>query len=181
MVKADEVPTPEQVQLQRRKLHETAKLNTMLKAEEAKNAAILSQLSGLIGAEPKKEGGDEQAPFAILNAASQTVQGHNLTQDTQEALGQIPALQELLAKLKDAMQTIPNTRNARYEDEDSSEARRRRYLEKQSRRALERKGIDPESSAAASLAGGRRMGRDELEGIEGVAQALGGAESKQKQ
>ncbi|KAF2161031.1 hypothetical protein M409DRAFT_59551 [Zasmidium cellare ATCC 36951] len=177
MVKADEVPTPEQIQLQRRKLHETAKLNTMLKAEEAKHAAMLSQLSGLIGAEPKKEGEDGQAPFALLQAGK----GQNLTQDTQEALNQIPALQQLLAKLKDALHTIPNPRNARYEDEDSADARRRRYLEKQTQRALERKGIDPESSAGAALAVGRRMGRDEIEGIESVAQALGGAESKPKQ
>ncbi|KAK4504705.1 hypothetical protein PRZ48_002667 [Zasmidium cellare] len=177
MVNAEEVPTPEQIQLQRRKLHETAKLNTMLKAEEAKNVAILSQLSGLIGAEPKKEGEEAQAPFAFLQAGK----GQHLTQDTQDALNQIPALQDLLAKLKDAMQTIPNPRVARYDDEDSAEARRRRYLEKQTQRALERKGIDPESSAGAALAGGRRMGREEIEGIESVAQALGGAESKPKQ
>lgn len=46
---AADAPTPEQVQLQRRKLHETTKLNTMLKAEEAKNQAVLSRLHSLLG------------------------------------------------------------------------------------------------------------------------------------
>lgn len=178
--KPGDVPTPEEVQAQRRKLQETVKLNTMLKAEEAKNAAILKQLSGLIekGGE-EAEGESTEAPFAFLKSTSKEGNG-KLTQDTKEALERIPALRQLLAQLKDAMQAFPNTKHGRFEDEDSAEARRRRYLEHQSRRALERKGIDPESSAGASLAAGRKMGRDELEGIESVVQALGGA-SKPKE
>lgn len=175
---AENVPSPEQVQLQRRRLNETAKLNTMLKAEEAKNAAVLSQLSALIGAETNGDGAESTAPFAFLNASANSTQSQQLTQDTQYAINQIPALQRLLAQLKDAMQTIPNARNLRHDDEESIEGRRRRYLHHQSLRALERKGIDVESSAGASLAAGRRMGKDELEGIEKVAQALGGAEAR---
>jgi kinetochore protein Mis12/MTW1 len=175
---AEHVPTPEQVQLQRKKLNETAKLNTMLKAEEAKNAAILSQLTSLIGAEANHQEGDETAsPFAFLHSSAQTANAKQLTQDAQYAVNQIPALRRLLAQLKDAMQTIPSTRQMRTDDEDSIEGRRRRYLHNQSRRALERKGIDAEASAGASMAGGRKMGRDEVEGIEAVAQALAGAET----
>lgn len=176
---AEKVPSPEQVQEQRRRLNETAKLNTMLKAEEARNAAVLSQLSALIGAETNKGEGDSASPFAFLNANAKTAQSQQLTQDTQYAINQIPALQRLLAQLKDAMRTIPTTtRNVKLDEEETMEGRRRRYLNHQSRRALERKGIDVESEAGASLAAGRRMGRDELEGIEMVAQALGGAETK---
>lgn len=175
---AESVPSPEQVQLQRRKLNETAKLNTMLKAEEAKNAAVLSQLSALIGAETKAEGAEGASPFAFLNASANTAQSQQLTQDTQYAISQIPALQRLLAQLKDAMQTIPSTKNLRLDEEETMEGRRRRYLNHQSRRALERKGLDAEGSAGGSIAAGRRMGKDELEGIEKVAQALGGAETR---
>ncbi|KXT18549.1 hypothetical protein AC579_2273 [Pseudocercospora musae] len=179
VVNSEEVPTPEAVEMQRRKLHETAKLTTLLKAEEAKNAAVLQQLSALIGAEPEKEGAESSAPLGFLNAAQNAAQTQHLTQDTQYALSQLPALQQLLEKLKDAMQSLPAAaRQSKYEDEDGPEARRRRYLESQSRRALERTGIDPDSAAGASLAAGRKMGRDELEGIEAVAQALGGAEKK---
>ncbi|KXT04566.1 hypothetical protein AC578_8706 [Pseudocercospora eumusae] len=178
VVNSEEVPTPEAVQLQRRKLHETAKLNTLLKAEEAKNAAVLQQLSALIGAEPDKEDAESSAPLGFLNAAQKGAQTQHLTQDTQYALSQLPALRQLLEKLKDAMQSLPASRQSKYADEDGPEARRRRYLESQSRRALERTGIDPDSSGGASLAAGRKMGRDELEGIESVAQVLGGAEKK---
>ncbi|KAI5357887.1 Putative centromere protein Mis12 [Septoria linicola] len=178
VVTTEDVPSPEAVELQRKKLHETAKLNIMLKAEEAKNAVILQQLTALIGAEPRTEGAPDGAPFAFLNAAAG--QSKHLEQDTQNALSQIPAMQQLLAQLKDAMQNIPTTKHGRYDDEDSAEGRRRRYLENQSRRALERKGIDLDSSANASLTAGRRMGRDELAGIESVVQALGGAEASKK-
>jgi kinetochore protein Mis12/MTW1 len=179
VVTAEDVPSPEAVELQRTKLHETAKLNIVLKAKEAKNAVILQQLSALIGAEPKQDGDSSHAPFAFLHAAPG--QSKHLEQDTQNALGQIPAVQQLLTQLKEAMQTIiPTAKNARYNDEDSAEGRRRRYLENQSRRALERKGIDLDSSAGTSLAAGRKMGRDEIEGIESVVQALGGAEASKK-
>lgn len=179
LVNTEDVPTPEAVQMQRRKLHETAKLNTMLKAEEAKNAAILQQLSALIGAEPQQEGAESSAPLGFLNATQKNTHTQPLTQDTQYLLTHIPALQRLLEQLKEAMRSVPNTRQAKYDDEDSADIRRRRYLEHQSRRALERTGIDPDSSAGASLAAGRKMGRDELEGIESVAQALTGAEKKE--
>jgi kinetochore protein Mis12/MTW1 len=175
---AENVPSPEEVQLLRRKLNETAKLNTMLKAEEAKNAAILAQLTSLSGAEPTQQEGDETgSPFAFLNSSAQTANSQQLTQDAQYAVNQIPALRRLLAQLKDAMQTIPSTRQIRLDDEDSIEGRRRRYLQTQSRRALERKGIDAEASAGASIATGRKMGRDEMEGIEAVAHAVGGADT----
>ncbi|KAF2216133.1 hypothetical protein CERZMDRAFT_33192 [Cercospora zeae-maydis SCOH1-5] len=174
---AEDAPSPEAVELQRKKLHETAKLNMMLKSEEAKNAAILQQLSALIGADSKEEGQTSSAPLAFLNATSG--ESKHLEQDTQAALAQIPALQKLLAELKDAMQTLQTAKKMKY-DEDSAEGRRRRYLESQSRRALERKGIDLESSGTASLAAGRKMGRDEVAGIESVVQALGGAEASKK-
>ncbi|EME47428.1 hypothetical protein DOTSEDRAFT_21210 [Dothistroma septosporum NZE10] len=182
VVSAEEVPallTPEQVQLQRRKLHEAAKLNIMLKAEEAKNAATLSQLSRLIGAEPKQEGqdGKSEAPFAFLKSSAVTAQAQNLAQDTLGTLKQIPMLQQLLEKLKDAMQNIPNPRQSRFDHSDSREGRRRQYLNAQTRRALERNGVDPESGVGSSLNAGRRMSREELEGIESVAHALGGPQS----
>ncbi|KAM3422562.1 hypothetical protein BST61_g57 [Cercospora zeina] len=175
---AEDAPGPEALELQRKKLHETVKLNMMLKSEEAKNAAILQQLSALIGADVKQEGQTSSAPLAFLNATSGESQ--HLEQDTQAALSQIPALQKLLADLKEAMQTMQTARKVKHDDEDSAEGRRRRYLESQSRRALERKGIDLESSGTESLAAGRRMGRDELVGIESVVQALGGAEAPKK-
>lgn len=173
---AENAPLPEDIALQRRKLNETAKLNAMLKAEEAKNAAILSQLSALISQEPK-DSDNPATSLAFLNASAAAANTTELTQATQYSLNQLPALQQLLEKLKDAVQTLPNVRHSRYDDEDTAEGRRRKYLETQSRRALERRGIDTDTSASAGLTTGRKFARDELQGIEAVAKAIGSADA----
>lgn len=176
---ADGAPKPEEVQLQRRKLHETAKLNTMLKAEEAKNTAILSQLSALIGAEPK-QGEAASAPFAFLKPSMNDPHEQSLAESTKSVLDEVPALQQLLGQLRDAMQTIPSAPQARYDDGDSAESKRRHYLYTQGRRALERRGIDPAAPANASITGGRTFARDELEGIETIARSIGEAGAGQR-
>lgn len=162
------------VQMRRRKLQETAKLNAMLKAEEARNAAVLTQLRGLVG------GAEGQAsPFAFLASSSHTSTSSNtqpLNQNTQYALSQLPALRQLLQQLKDSLQTVPNARTAR-EDPNGADAKRRRYIESQSRRALGRRGVEAENGEALAASSGRRIGRDEVEGMEAVVQALGGAHS----
>lgn len=159
----------EDVQLRRKKLQETAKLNAMLKAEEARNAAVLTQLHGLVGG--------AESPFAFLTQSQQTSTSANaqpLNQNTQYALSQLPALRQLLQQLKDSLQTLPNARHAK-DDENSTDARRRRYIESQSRRALGRRGIEPENGDALAASSGRKVARDEVEGMEAVVQALGGA------
>ena len=175
--KADDAPTPEQVQMQRRKLQETAKLNAMLKAEEARNSRILAQLQTLVGANATSEEG-KTSPFAFLAPSTQANKNSAsspLNQNVQYALTQVPALRQLLTKLKESLQTLPNARHSA-EDDSSVEAKRRQYVEIQSRRALERKGIDLEDASVAAASTGRRIGRDEVAGIEAVVHALGGAE-----
>ncbi|KAK5163511.1 uncharacterized protein LTR77_010693 [Saxophila tyrrhenica] len=170
--RAEDAPTPEQVQLQRRKLHETTKLNTMLKAEEARNAAVLEQLRSLMGTDSTPD--LSNSPFAFLTSSQQAGSGQTQNQNVQYAISQLPALRQHLALLKDSLQTLPNARG-KEEDEDSVEAKRRRYIDSQSRKALQRRGVEPDN---ASVAGGtgRRVGREEVEGIEAVVQAFGGAE-----
>ena len=68
IVDMEHATTPKQIQQQRLKLHETTKLNTMLKAEVAKNTAILSQLTSLIGANIPGESTEVAAPLAFLKA-----------------------------------------------------------------------------------------------------------------
>ena len=97
----------------------------------------------------------------------------HLNQNVQYAISQLPALRALLSNLKESLQTVPNVRYAP-EDKDSITARRRQYVESQSRRAMQRKGVDPEHAATVAAASGRKIGRDEVEGIEAVVQALGG-------
>ena len=176
--RAEDTPTPEQVQMQRRKLHETAKLNAMLKAEEARNTAVLEQLRSLVGA-GSNSNDPSAAPFAFLASSSHISKksgGQPFNQNVQYALSQLPALRQHLAQLKESLQTLPNARHVE-QDVDSIEAKRRRYIEFQSRRTLERKGIEPENPASIAAGVGRRIGRDEVEGMEAVVQALGGADA----
>lgn len=173
-------PTPEEVQLQRRKLHETTKLKAMLKAEETQNAAVLEQLRSLMGSDSKPDLSD--SPFAFLHPSQQAVKaspGQPINQDVQYALSQLPVLRQYIAQLKESLQTLPSARQ-REEDEDSSEAKRRRYLHSQSRRAVERRGIEPDGVASMMAGSGRKIGREEVEGMEAVVQALGGAEGMRR-
>ncbi len=168
-------PTPEQVQLQRRKLNETTKLNTMLKAEEARNAVVLEQLRSLTGT--NEINGNADSPLAFLASWSHTAKtssGQPLNQNVQYALSQLPALRQHLDQLKQSLQPPLNARRGR-EDEDSIENKRRNYIDYHSRRALDRKGIEPENAASVAAGLGRRVGREEVEGMEAVVQALGGA------
>ena len=170
-------PTPEQVQLQRRKLNETTKLNTMLKAEEARNAAVLEQLRSLTGT--NNANGDAESPLAFLTSSAHAAKnspGQPLNQTVQYALSQLPALRQHLEQLKQSLQTPLNARRGR-EDEDSFESKRRNYIDYHSRRALDRKGIEPEKAASVAAGLGRRVGREEVEGMEAVVQALGGADA----
>ena len=175
--RAEDAPTPEQVQLQRRKLHETAKLNAMLKAEEARNFVVLEKLRSLTGGGAETENSDA-SPFSFLTSSPHTsanAASQPLNQNVQYALSQLPALRQNLAQLKESLQTIPNARHVT-ENEDSVAAKRRLYIDSQSRRALERRGIEPENPESVAAGVGGRIGRDEVEGMEAVVQALGGAD-----
>lgn len=177
------VPTPEEVQMQRRKFHETRKLNAMLKTEEVRNAAVLEQLRSLMRADGKTPD-MQDSPFAFL--ASQggqslgrtTSASQPLSQNVQYAVSQLPALRQHLAQLKEALHILPSARarigDVDEDDEVSEETKRQRYIEGQSRRALERRGMDSVVGGAEDLKLGRRVGREEVEGMEAVVSGLGG-------
>ncbi|KAK0253974.1 hypothetical protein LTS09_010991 [Friedmanniomyces endolithicus] len=189
----EDLPTPEEVQSHWRKLVESRKLNAMLKAEEARNAAVLEQLDGLLGAPEEDVSTARQAdpsPFAFLAASpniSATASATNtqpLTQNVLYALAQLPALRDLVSQLRGSLQTLPNARIAPTHEADSAEAKRRQYLDTQSRRAVQRRGIASSDNSARQTAApaasvGRRIGRDEVEGLEAVVQALGGTSARE--
>lgn len=151
--------TPEDVQLQRRKRHETAKLNLMLKEEHARNAAVIEQLQSVLGAD---------SSLGFLTAAS----SQQASYDMGHVLAQLPMIQQSLADLKAAL-AQPASRGR--VDEDSSVVKRRRYLEQQSLKALELRGLTAQKSDQPQ-ASKRQVNKDEVEGLEAVVQALGGAD-----
>lgn len=174
--------TPEELLQQRRKVQETAKLNAMLKAEEARNQAVIAQLHALTGQQPKtaRQGSEptdqDTSPFSFLTSSPHTsTSAQPLSQNLQYAIAQLPALRELLAQLKASLLSLPAARQTRL-DENSLEAKRRGYINTQSRRALNKRGVDASGLGGEAVAGaGRRVAADEVQGLESVVQALGGA------
>ena len=175
--------TPEELLQQRRKVQETAKLNAMLKAEEARNQAVIAQLRTLTGqpsATSQQTSQSSEAapsPFSFLTTSPHTSNtAQPLSQNLQYAIAQLPALRELLAQLKASLSSLPAARQVR-QDENSVEAKRRGYINAQSRRALEKRGVDVSGQSGAAVAGaGRRVAAEEVQGLESVVQALGGAD-----
>lgn len=171
--------TPEELLQQRRKVQETAKLNAMLKAEEARNQAVIAQLRNLTGqhsdnSKPASDGAT--APFSFLTSSPHTsATAQPLSQNLQYAIAQLPALRELLAQLKTSLSSLPAARQTRL-DESSLEAKRRGYITTQSRCALDKRGVDASGRGGEAVAGaGRRVAAEEVQGLESVVQALGGA------
>jgi kinetochore protein Mis12/MTW1 len=176
--------TPEELLQQRRKVQETAKLNAMLKAEEARNQAVIAQLQSLVGGQPSQTpqqapGAGAPSPFSFLTTSPHTsTETQPLSQNLQYAIAQLPALRELLAQLKTSLSSLPAARQVRL-DENSVEAKRRGYINAQSRRAMEKRGVDV--GGHSSEAGrGRRVAAEEVQGLESVVQAMGGADKMEE-
>jgi kinetochore protein Mis12/MTW1 len=173
--------TPEELLQQRRKVQETAKLNAMLKAEEARNQAVIAQLQSLVGGQPsttsQAPGADAgtPSPFSFLTTSPHTsTTTQPLSQNLQYAIAQLPALRELLAQLKTSLSSLPAARQVRL-DENSMEAKRRGYINAQSRRAMEKRGVDV-GGQSSEVGRGRRVAAEEVQGLESVVQAMGGAD-----
>jgi kinetochore protein Mis12/MTW1 len=174
--------TPEELLQQRRKVQETAKLNAMLKAEEARNQAVIAQLQSLVGGQPsttsQAPGADAAAnpsPFSFLTTSPHTsTTTQPLSQNLQYAIAQLPALRVLLAQLKTSLSSLPAARQVRL-DENSMEAKRRGYINAQSRRAMEKRGVDV-GGQGSEVGRGRRVAAEEVQGLESVVQAMGGAD-----
>ncbi|KAK5013661.1 Mis12 protein-domain-containing protein [Cryomyces antarcticus] len=186
--KADD-PTLESIQLLRRKLQETEKLQVTLQAEAARNEALIQQLQFLLSGSPSTAFKTEpssspthdsmsarpSAPFAFLTSTpaakplgvSTTTARNPLTQNTTFALAQLPALRNLLASLRPKLTALPD---APVGDEETVAGERRAYIESQTRRHLERRGVDLD--AEDSVGQGRRIGPEEVRAIEAIVGAL---------
>ena len=156
----------------------------MLKAEEARNQAVIAQLQSLVGGQPSQSSQQDAAaavaaaspsPFSFLTTSPHTsTTTQPLSQNLQYAIAQLPALRELLAQLKTSLSSLPAARQVRL-DENSAEAKRRGYINAQSRRAMEKRGVDV-GGHHLEAGRGRRVAAEEVQGLEKVVQAMGGAD-----
>ncbi|KAB2577588.1 putative mis12 domain protein [Lasiodiplodia theobromae] len=196
------LPTPESVQALRRKVQETNKLHTALLAEKARNEALLTQLRGLLGgntgmktepASSPQHTSDGPAPTAAQNpslaflASAPAAQNlgislptdgtaalprhEPLRQNTAFALSQLPALRQILQNLRPKIAALGTAGGAGPESEFAKQ--RSEYVEKRTKRIMERKGMDVGSGEGSSEGLGRRMLPEEVKGMEAVAGLVG--------
>ncbi|KAK8152980.1 putative MIND kinetochore complex component Mtw1 [Phyllosticta citrichinensis] len=196
-------PTPESVQALRQKLSETSKLQTALLVEKARNEALLTQLRSLLGAPTTKReptaspratdnGGSNReeiegqaaaslgflstGPAAQALGVSSTLateagtaarNNEPLKTNTAFTLSQLPALRSLLESLRPKVAALGPSAGSELSQE------RRDYIEKQTRRLLERRGVDVKNGDGSVEGMGRRIAPEEVRGMEEVASMVG--------
>jgi len=159
----------------------------MLHAEQRRNAALIAQLKSLLHNStsiPTSEVLQEQATSAPLAFLTNTSQ--QLTPQTRALLPHLPTLRNLLQTLQ-ARLAIASTTPSQIPFSASDPAmaavaqhtdERRSYIEEQTRKRLERQGVDVENGSGGGSAStldnaNEKIGADEVRGVEGVVKALG--------
>ncbi|KAI4682745.1 uncharacterized protein J4E84_007209 [Alternaria hordeiaustralica] len=153
-----------------------------------------------------KDIGIQSLPHTHTNAVKNTEKnGHGdtkptpLTTHTTFTTTQLPYLRQLLASLKPhlANTALPSntssppsysTSNAQQQQpqsKDKEELTRERkiYVESQSKRVLERRGVDTKDGVEGVWEGGSRVGSEEVRGLEGLVEAMdrGGRDNRRGQ
>lgn len=179
---------------------ETEKLQALLRAETAKNEAMLSQLRPLVSQTEaqstlqnpfKQEEQDDKSALAtqtqpsfsfltstpsaaalgIVNpASSSSSRTTSLAQNARFTYSQLCALKEVLQNLRPHLATLPQAGVMQVPKEEEE---RHNYLDTQARRAMERSGVQAQAGLGAQEDMGRRAGRDEIRAIESIVGALG--------
>ncbi|KAM0275893.1 hypothetical protein ACHAQH_007280 [Verticillium albo-atrum] len=195
----DGAPTFESVNAVRRSLQGSQRLNVMLHAEKARNAALLAKLRAAVGGKavgrPARaslgEGDDgvkdeegASAPFGFLHARGDLADADANTPITTTAaftLSQLQALRALSTSLTNIMPDLAGEGDATGDDERRKGWRRERveYVEVATRKHLENVrglelGKNGEVRDGEWQGEGRKFAKGEVEGLENIAAALGG-------
>ncbi|KAK1826578.1 putative mis12 domain-protein [Podospora conica] len=178
-------PDVDSVTRLRRRLQASQKLNTMLRAEAARNASLLAALRELVvdgAGGVKREAGAAAPPFAFVQTASQALAAESGSESpvaTTAAftLSQLEALRALSGSLGRiggdlvaAGDADPGKRSWRRERLEYVETAARKHLENV--RGLDLGGAGEVRDGEGDGAGGRRE-QGEVEGLEGVVASLG--------
>ena len=96
-----------------------------------------------------------------------------LATHTSFTTSQLPYLRQLLDNLKPHLASTALPSNTRSSSESSETSRERKlYLESQSKRILEKRGVDTREGVEGAVEGGR-VRAEEVRGLEGIVEALG--------
>ncbi|KAJ5167482.1 uncharacterized protein N7482_006263 [Penicillium canariense] len=187
-----DMPTPETIHAQRKKLLETRKLNRFLKDECAQNAAVISQLKSILSTVESAKTSDttdesktipaKPLDLSFLTSSSAARQlrvgvdaGTNpkhapLTTNTTFILSQLPALQATLEQLRPKLASLPNSVDNM--ETKSKRDERKEYIESRIRLHLERAGQLAMGDDSNPVVAGRRIDISEAHALEKVANLL---------
>lgn len=189
-------PTADSVNAIRRNLQGSRRLNAMLRAEQAKNEALLSKLRSVMGTEDipagsikAEEGAKAASPFKFLSERGDLTDADAKTPITTTAaftLSQLQAMRALSTSLRNIMPDLgPSETGGGGADDSGRKGWRRErleYVEGQTRKHLENVrglelGENGEVRDGEWQGEGRNFARGEVEGLEKVALIVGGEES----
>jgi kinetochore protein Mis12/MTW1 len=192
----------------RRRLQASQRLNCMLVAERARNAALLGEMRRLVGVlpgqgiktEPAAAPGEEEdgqqpqrAPFQFLHDKGDLTEGEAdtpLTTTAAFSLSQLPALRELSTALRGVMASLAEGGGeGDGEEEDGKKSWRRErleYVETATRKHLENvRGVELGENGEVRdgewEGGGPSLEKGEVESLERVIGMLGGSRQEQEQ
>jgi len=193
---AKDAPTPDSITRLRRKVQETERLQTLLKAEATRNEAILARLRSLSLQQPtqvhrqsllqssspvKSEKQSQPSLQFLASTPSGTSLGlgantssQSLAQNARFTLSQLPAVKALLEELRPHIAAVPRAGFG----SEATQAREA-YLDTQSKSAMARNGIGPTANASAGAEGfGRTIGQEEVKALESIASQFGNGAEK---
>ncbi|KAG7124661.1 Kinetochore-associated protein MTW1 like [Verticillium longisporum] len=198
----DGAPTPESVNAVRRSLQGSQRLNVMLRAEKARNAALLAKLRAAVAGSAAATGGrqaraalgagehavkaeeDAAAPFGFLHAKGglQDADARTpISTTTAFTLSQLQALRALSTSLTNLMPDLAGRSDENGDDDRRKGWRRERveYVEVATRKHLENVrglelGENGEVRDGEWQGEGKKLAEGEVEGLENMAAALGG-------
>lgn len=164
-----EAPTPEAIQMQRRKLAASRLLSRQLAQEQARNEAVLQQLRALT--DPQAKGNlaflTQSAGARALNVSSN---GQSLTTNATFAASQLPALKALLAELRPKLPLLKGLATGLGTAKAELQQERRDYIEQRTRAHIDRYGVAGADDAAALPI--KSLDTDEIQAMEKVAQVF---------
>jgi len=175
----------ESLQLLRKKVKETAKLNKELQVESCRNNSLITQLRSILQGGAQQTDGSTNSTDSLaflmseptaqrLNLESIAASGQQKLQSaTAQTVSQLADLQQLHSHLKSKLGKLQAGRLG------GDEVERRNYIEAQTRHRLEKDGMDLNSGQGLSRGGyttaalGRNVGNDEVRAIEQVVDLMG--------
>ena len=162
-----ETPTPDMINLQRRKLAASRLLAKQLQQERTRNEFLLGQLRALSDARA-----DGNLAFLTQAAGARSLgvsaEQQNITTNTTFTMSQLPALKALLTELRPRLASLKTLSSTVDSAKGEVRQERRNYIEERTRAHIERSGgVDADEAAALP---GQPLHSEDIQAMEKVAQ-----------